>query len=139
MKLNFTFYAITAFCLLNTQVLHSQSLTQIYDLAKTNDVQYQANIAQFNANKEIVSISRGSFLPQISGNISYGTVETDTYTTSTLNFAPSVDINCNTTTDTLSFSLSLSFSFFIFLLLFCFLFFLVSSFSSALVSILFLS
>jgi outer membrane protein len=107
MKLNFTFYAITAFCLLNTQVLHSQSLTQIYDLAKTNDLQYQANIAQFNANKEIVAISRGSLLPQISGNMSYGTAETDTTTTSTLNFAPSVDSNGNSTTDTLSYSLSL--------------------------------
>ncbi len=107
MKLNFTFCAITAFCLLNTQVLHSQSLTQIYDLAKTNDLQYQANIAQFNANKEIEAISRGSLLPQISGNMSYGTAETDTTTTSTLNFAPSVDSNGNSTTDTLSYSLSL--------------------------------
>ncbi len=62
MKINFTFCAITTFCLLNTQILHSQSLTQIYDLAKTNDLQYQANIAQFNANKEIEAISRGGLL-----------------------------------------------------------------------------
>ncbi|MFT7490897.1 MAG: outer membrane protein TolC, partial [Pseudohongiellaceae bacterium] len=80
MKLNFNFYAITAFCLLNAQALHSQSLTQIYDLAKTNDLQYQANIAQFNANKEIEAISRAGLLPQISGNASFSAAETDTST-----------------------------------------------------------
>jgi len=101
MKINLTIYAITAFCLLNTQVLYSQSLTQIYDLAKTNDLQYQANIAQFNADKEIEAISRGGLLPQISSNASYGKTRTDTSTSS------ATGGNGGVTTDSLSFSLSL--------------------------------
>ena len=105
MKLNLTFYAVTAFCLLNTQVLHSQSLTQIYDLAKTNDLQYQANIAQFNANKEIEAISRGGLLPQISGNMSYGKAETDTSTSPSS--VTSSFSDGTATTDTLRYSVSL--------------------------------
>jgi outer membrane protein len=105
MKLNFNFYAITAFCLLNAQALHSQSLTQIYDLAKTNDLQYQANIAQFNANKEIEAISRAGLLPQISGNASFSAAETDTSTSpSNATSSPS---DGTATTDSLRYSVSL--------------------------------
>lgn len=105
MKLNFNFYAITVFCLLNAQALHSQSLTQIYDLAKTNDLQYQANIAQFNANKEIEAISRAGLLPQISGNASFSTAETDTSISASN--ATSSFSDGTATTDSLRYSVSL--------------------------------
>ncbi len=81
MKINLPFYAITTFCLLYNQVVYSESLIEIYDLAKTNDLQYQSDIARFNANKEIKAISRSGLLPQISGGVSYGWDETDTTTT----------------------------------------------------------
>lgn len=105
MKLNLPFYAIAAFFLLNNQVVHSESLIQIYDLAKQNDLQYQSDIARFNANKEIKAISRSGLLPQISGGASYGTAETDTTTTPTSTTSSFTDGTA--TTDSLTYSVSL--------------------------------
>jgi outer membrane protein len=107
MKFNFTFYAITAFCLLNNQAAHSQTLTQIYELAKTNDLQYQADIARFNANKEIGAITRSNLRPQISGNASYGTAETDTTTTTSASNPSLFNDDGSATTDGIAYSVSL--------------------------------
>jgi outer membrane protein len=107
MKINLPIYAITSFCLLYNHVVQSESLIEIYELAKTNDLQYQSDIARFNANKEIKAISRSGLLPQISGGASYGWDETDTTTKISANNSSLLNNDGTAQTDSLGYSVSL--------------------------------
>ncbi len=105
MKPNLLFFTLAVLCLSNNSVAEGQSLTQIYELAKQNDRQYQSDIAQFHANKEIKAISRSGLLPQVTGTASYGTTKTDSVTSP--QSVTSAFTDGEATTDTLSYSVSL--------------------------------
>lgn len=56
---------------------YSDSLLEVYELATKNDHEYQARLAQYNADKEAVNIARGALLPQVVGTASYSDTESD--------------------------------------------------------------
>ncbi len=93
---------LLASSLLISSETYSESLLQVYALSKQNDLQYKADIARFNANREAINIARSGLLPQITGNAGYSDVETDT--SSNTNFTTNGTAN----TDTTEYSISLT-------------------------------
>lgn len=76
---------------------YSETLLEIYELAKQNDHEYKAAIARFNRNKEAATIARSQLLPQINGSASYGRTENE----------QSGSVNSDTTTDSLTYGIEL--------------------------------
>jgi len=68
----------------------ADSLLEVYELARKNDHEYQADLASYNADKEAVNIGRSALLPQIVGGASYSDTNTDT------NSSPDVETDLET-------------------------------------------